>query len=62
MNIREWFTPARTVALALLLVGGGLQLYALVADDSSSVGHAGLVLLMLGLIIEFLAHGIGNDK
>ena len=62
MNIREWFTPARTVALALLLVGGGLQLYALVADDSSNVGHAGLGLLMLGLIIEFLAHGIGNDK
>jgi hypothetical protein len=62
MKIREWFTPLRTIALALVLVGGGLQLYALTVEGSSSFGHAGSGLLVIGLVIELLGYSLGNDK
>ena len=61
MNIEEWLTPARTVALTLVLVEGGLQVYAL-AKDGYFIGQAGIVLLVLGMVVEILGHGLVNDK
>jgi uncharacterized membrane protein YGL010W len=61
-KIREWFTPLRTAALVFVLLGGLLQIYAVVASDRTYLSGVGIGLLVIGLVLELVGHGIGGNK
>jgi hypothetical protein len=62
MKIQDWFTPRRTVALALVLVGSALQIYAILDAGRSYLSGVGMGLLVVGLVIELLGQAISRDK
>lgn len=62
MNIREWFSPRRTIALVLVLIGCALQIYALIDAGQSYLNGIGIGLLVLGLAIELIGQSFGDDN
>lgn len=61
-KIREWFTPLRTVALVFVLLGGVLQIYAVVASDRAYLSGVGIGLLVTGVVLELVGHGLGGNN
>ena len=62
MNMRDWFSPRRTIALILVLTGSALQIYALIDAGQSYLNGIGIGLLVLGLAIELIGQGLGDKK
>ncbi len=61
-QMREWFTPGRAIALAFVLLGGVLQIYAFVDSGKAYLSGVGIGLLVMGVVIELIAHGLGSNK
>jgi len=61
-KIREWFAPVRTIALTFVLLGGALQIYAMVDSGQAYLRGVGIGLLVIGVVVELIGHGLGGNK
>lgn len=62
MNIRNWFTPRRVVALVLVAIGIALQIYALIDAGQTYLARIGVGVLVLGVVVELVAQGLDKRR
>lgn len=61
-KIRGWFTRGRSIALTLVLIGSALQIYAMVDSSQAYLSRIGIGLLVVGVVVELIGHGIAGNK
>lgn len=55
-EIQSWFTPRNTLALALVLIGFSLQIYAGLGHGQPYLSGADVGLIMFGAVLEILGY------
>lgn len=62
MNARDWFTARHVAAIFFVVIGGALQIYAVIDSGVSYMNEIGVGLLITGLVIELIGQGLGSRK